>query len=931
MELKGFAELPAETFAGGPSSGQYDAEGVLRPKPLYPGQPVQGFSGVQFADQNSYWFLSDNGFGTKLNSQDYLLRLYQIDPSFKGAEAGNGSVKVENFIQFADPDNKVPFAIKNEDTKDRLLTGFDFDVESFVVARDGTIWVGEELGPYLLHFDATGKLLEAPIPTPDFGTSATGDIVRSPDNPAVLAGEATENLARSRGYEGLAINPGKTKLLALVEGFVAGDPKDTLRINEFDLASKEFTEIAGRYRLEKPEHAIGDITVINDNEYLVIERDNLQGDEAKFKKIFKIDLSQQQDGYVKKQEVVDLLNINDPKDLNGDGSTEFRFPFITIEDVLVVDQNTILVANDNNYPGGGGRSEAPDPNEMLLLKLDQPLNLDTRVGLAAVTQNNLKFGTPGQDALVASGQQILFGGEGDDTLDATAGKGANRLEGGNGADTVFASSSDRVFGAAGDDILFAGEGNNQLTGGEGKDQFWLVAGDLPNAANTITDFQSGTDILGLGAGLAFANLDIRQTGSDTTINLKTDGASLATLTGVEASSLSIADFVSTAARPLIIGHRGASGLRPEHTLASYELAIAQGADYIEPDLVSTKDGILIARHENAIAKVDPKTGEVIEATTDVIDHPEFADRKTTKTIDGEEITGWFTEDFTLAEIKTLRAKERVEFRDQSFNGQFEIPTFQEVIDLAKQKSEETGRTIGIYPETKHPTYFDSIGLSLEEPLVSTLNKNGYTGKDAPVFIQSFEVGNLKELNKLTDVPLVQLLDAEGIELDGTLIETQPYDFVAGGDSRTYGDLRSPEGLADVAEYADGIGPWKRMIVSVESVDLNGDGEADDVNGDTLINDADKSLTEPTSLIKDAHAAGLLVHPYTFRNEDQYLASDYNGNPELEYEQFFSLGVDGLFTDFPGTGFAVANRLYPFTPPDPIAGVGQLAPTDTLGA
>ncbi|CAA9328098.1 Glycerophosphoryl diester phosphodiesterase [uncultured Leptolyngbya sp.] len=931
MELKGFAELPAETFAGGPPSGQYDAEGALRPKPLYPGQPVQGFSGVQFADQNSYWFLSDNGFGTKLNSQDYLLRLYQIDPSFKGAEAGNGNVKVENFIQFADPDNKVPFAIKNEDTKDRLLTGFDFDVESFVVARDGTLWVGEEFGPYLLHFDATGKLLEAPIATPDFGTSATGDIVRSPDNPAVLAGDATENLARSRGYEGLAINPDKTKLLALVEGFVAGDPKDTLRINEFDLASKEFTEIAGRYRLEKPEHAIGDITVINDNEYLVIERDNLQGDEAKFKKIFKIDLSQQQDGYVKKQEVVDLLNINDPKDLDGDGSTKFRFPFITIEDVLVVDQNTILVANDNNYPGGGGRSEAPDPNEMLLLKLDQPLNLDTRVGLAAVTQNNLKFGTPGQDALVASGQQILFGGEGDDTLDATAGKGANRLEGGNGADTVFASSNDRVFGAAGDDILFAGEGNNQLTGGEGKDQFWLVSGDLPNAANTITDFQSGTDILGLGAGLAFANLDIRQTGSDTTINLKTDGASLATLTGVEASSLSIADFVSTAARPLIIGHRGASGLRPEHTLASYELAIAQGADYIEPDLVSTKDGILIARHENAIAKVDPKTGEVIEATTDVIDHPEFANRKTTKTIDGEEITGWFTEDFTLAEIKTLRARERVEFRDQSFNGQFEIPTFQEVIDLAKQKSEETGRTIGIYPETKHPTYFDSIGLSLEEPLVSTLNKNGYTGKDAPVFIQSFEVGNLKELNKLTDVPLVQLLDAEGIELDGTLIETQPYDFVAGGDSRTYGDLRSPEGLADVAEYADGIGPWKRMIVSVESVDLNGDGEADDVNGDTLINDADKSLTEPTALIKDAHAAGLLVHPYTFRNEDQYLASDYNGNPELEYEQFFSLGVDGLFTDFPGTGFEVANRLYPFTPPDPIAGVGQLAPADTLGA
>lgn len=931
MELKGFAELPAETFAGGPPSGQYDAEGTLRPKPLYPGQPVQGFSGVQFTDQNSYWFLSDNGFGTKLNSQDYLLRLYQIDPSFKGAEAGNGGVKVENFIQFADPDHKVSFAIKNDGTKDRLLTGSDFDVESFVVARDGTLWVGEEFGPYLLHFDATGKLLEAPIPTPDFGTSAAEDTVRSPENPAVLSDSLTANLKSSNGYEGLAINPAKTKLYALLEGPVVGDAPDTLRINEFDLAAKKFTDIAGKYRLESPDHAIGDITVINDKEYLVIERDKLQGDEAQFKKIFKIDLSQQQDGYVKKQEVVDLLNIDDPKDLNGDGSTKFRFPFVTIEDVLVVDPSTILVANDNNYPGGGGRSEAPDPNEMLLLNLDQQLNLDTRVGLAAITQTNLKFGTPGQDVLVASGQQILFGGEGDDTLDATAGTGKNRLDGGKGADTVFASNNDRVFGAAGDDILFAGEGNNQLTGGEGKDQFWLAGGDIPSAANTIADFQSGTDILGLGAGLAFANLDIRQTSNDTTINLKTGGASLATLTGVDASSLSIADFVSTAPRPLIIGHRGTAGLRPEHTLASYELAIALGADYIEPDLVSTKDGILIARHENAIAKVNPKTGEVIEATTDVINHPEFADRKTTKTIDGQEITGWFTEDFTLAEIKTLRAVERLPFRDQSFNGQFEIPTFQEVIDLAKQKSEETGRTIGIYPETKHPTYFDSIGLSLEEPLVSTLNKNGYMGKDAPVFIQSFEVGNLKELNKLTDVPLIQLLDAEGIELDGKLIESQPYDFVASGNARTYGDLRSPEGLADVAQYADGIGPWKRMIVSVESVDLNGDGVADDVNGDTLINDTDKSLTAPTSLVEDAHAAGLLVHPYTFRNEDQYLAADYKGNPELEYKQFFSLGVDGLFTDFPGTGYEVASHLYPFTPPDPLAGAGLLAPTDAVGA
>jgi glycerophosphoryl diester phosphodiesterase len=921
MDLKGFAELPADTFAEGPPSGQYESDGSLRPEPRFEGQPVQGFSGVQFADESSYWFLSDNGFGSKLNSQDYLLRLYRLDPSFRGAEDGDGSVDIIDFVQLSDPDKKIPNTIKNEDTAERLLTGFDLDVESFAIARDGTFWVGEEFGPYLLHFDKTGKLLEAPIPTPDFATPNSGDIVRSPDNPDVLAGTATENLKRSNGYEGLAINPAKTKLYALLEGSVQGDPADTLRIHEFDLSAQKFTEIAGKYRLDSPDHAIGDITVVNENEYLVIERDKLQGDEAQFKKIFKIDLSQQgDDGYVAKEEVVDLLNINDPNDLNADSSNKFRFPFVTIEDVLVVDENTILVANDNNYPGSGGRSSEPDPNEVLLLKLDQPLNLDPRVGIDAV-KNKLRLGTEDKDVLEADQKEILFGDAGKDILDATAGRGENRLYGGKGDDTLFAGVNDHLYGGDGDDILFAGDRDNRLTGGDGKDQFWLVAGDIPGAANTITDFQSGTDVLGLGAGLAFANLEITQAGSDTAISLKTDGTPLVKLTGVEASSLSIADFASTAPRPLIIGHRGASGFRPEHTLASYELAIELGADYIEPDLVSTKDGVLIARHEINI-----------KDTTDVADRPEFASRFKTKIIDGVSESGWFADDFTLAEIKTLRAKERIpEIRPGSaeYDRQFEVPTLQEVIDLAKAKSTETGRTIGIYPETKHPTYHDSVGLSLEEPLVDILKANGYDKENSPVFIQSFEVDNLKELNTRIDVPLIQLLDAKDITLDGQLIEKQPYDFVVSGDSRTYGDLRTPQGLAEVAEYADGIGPWKRMIVSVKSSDLNGDGKADDITGDGLVNDADKVLTDPTSLIDDAHAAGLLVHPYTFRNEDVYLAADYNGNPELEYEQFFKLGVDGLFTDFPGTGFEVASRLYPFTAPEPLMGVGLLAQTDQM--
>ncbi len=357
--------------------------------------------------------------------------------------------------------------------------------------------------------------------------------------------------------------------------------------------------------------------------------------------------------------------------------------------------------------------------------------------------------------------------------------------------------------------------------------------------------------------------------------------------------------------PIVIGHRGASGYRPEHTLASYELAIKMGADYIEPDLVSTKDGVLVARHENEIS-----------GTTDVSTRSEFADRQTTKTIDGKEVTGWFTEDFTLAELKTLTAKERIpEIRPDSadFNGLYEVPTLQEVIDLAAQKSLETGRTIGIYPETKHPTYFDSIGLSLEEPLVAILDANGLTDADDAVFVQSFEVGNLQYLDTLTDVSLVQLYD------DATV---QPYDLVASGSDRTYGDLLTPEGLTEVAEYADGIGPWKRLIIPAETVDANGDGKPDDLNGDGEINDADRVLQAATTLIDDAHGAGLLVHPYTFRREDVFLASDYNGDPELEYEQFYNLGVDGVFSDNPDIAVAVRDRVAePVPEPSTLLGFG----------
>jgi glycerophosphoryl diester phosphodiesterase len=327
--------------------------------------------------------------------------------------------------------------------------------------------------------------------------------------------------------------------------------------------------------------------------------------------------------------------------------------------------------------------------------------------------------------------------------------------------------------------------------------------------------------------------------------------------------------------PIVIGHRGASGYRPEHTLAAYQLAIDMGADYIEPDLVSTKDGVLVARHENDI------TG-----TTDVASHPEFASRKATKTIDGLSITGWFTEDFTLAELRTLRAKERLpdlRVTNTAFDGLYQVPTLDEVITLAKR------RKVGIYPETKHPTYFDSIGLSLEEPLVAALRRAGLDRPRSPVFIQSFEVGNLKQLNGRTRVPLVQLLDATG----------KPYDFVVSGDPRTYADLATPAGLAEIATYADGVGVNKNLIVP---------------------RDAQNRLGTPTRLVRDAHRAGLIVHGWTFRRENSFLPEDFRaGNPAspvylaatgdfpAELRLFYGLGIDGVFSDNPDVAVAVRAK------------------------
>ncbi|MBH2000572.1 MAG: glycerophosphodiester phosphodiesterase [Sphingomonadaceae bacterium] len=322
--------------------------------------------------------------------------------------------------------------------------------------------------------------------------------------------------------------------------------------------------------------------------------------------------------------------------------------------------------------------------------------------------------------------------------------------------------------------------------------------------------------------------------------------------------MSLAPLAPAMAEPIIIAHRGASGERPEHTLASYERAIDQGADFIEPDLVLTKDGVLVARHENEIS-----------GTTDVADHPEFADRKTSKTIDGAVMTGWFTEDFTLAELRTLRARERLpDLRpaNRRFDDLYLIPTFEEILKLVRAKEAESGRRIGLYPETKHPSYFAGIGLPHQAALLDLLTRYGYQTEADPVFIQSFEVGNLKALRAVSRLRLIQLVDGEGgpADMPGT----------------TYADMLSVQGLSAIADYADGVGPALTQLIDADG---------------------------PTALVGRAHDAGLQVHGWTLRMENRFLPAQYQRPDDPQGRGDFAgyvraiaaTGVDGLFSDFPG--------------------------------
>ncbi|MBO0981205.1 esterase-like activity of phytase family protein [Microbacterium sp. SD291] len=691
--LVAWAELSADFLAEGPASGAQASPNNGRQGP-WDGQVIPGFSAMIENGDGTFWAQPDNGFGAKGNSADFLLRSYLVRPDWQTAQGGSGDIAIERFISYNDRNGILDFPIVNDGTDERLLTGADFDIESVVRAKDGSFWVGEEFGPFLLHFDAEGTLLEKPFSL---------DGAKSPQNPYLQPGE-TPRVRASRGFEALAASVNGRYLYPIVEGSYADDSDLRRReILEFDTRTGAYTGRTWNYQTDQEPNVIGDAFTVKNDVLLLVERDDFEGEQAVTKRVYEIDLKKTDaEGYVEKTLVLDALRIANPDGLsagNGYGSgAVWSLPVQSFETIVQLKDGRLLIGNDNNYPGN-----------------------DARV-----------TGTP------------------DDT--------------------------------------------------------------------------------------EFAVIDLQRT-------------------KVEPEQVTV------------IGHRGASGYRPEHTLAAYEQAIVQCADYIEPDVVSTKDGVLVARHENEIS-----------GTTDVSARPEFADRKATKTIDGVKVTGWFTEDFTFAELRTLRAKERLPQTrpaNTAFDGLYVIPTLDEVIDLARHSVSCDGRQIGVYPETKHPSYFDSIGLSLEEPLVTALQANGVDSADAPVIVQSFEVSNLVELSGLTEVHLAQLISSSG----------RPYDFTLAGDTRTYADLVKPAGLAEIAGYADGIGAEKSVLIP---------------------RTADGRLASPSPVIADAHAAGLDVHGWTFRLENQYLPVEFRSSADPiapgdlagEIEVFLNAGMDGIFSDQP---------------------------------
>ncbi|MGD1716444.1 glycerophosphodiester phosphodiesterase family protein [Dapis sp. BLCC M172] len=1002
-ELVGFAVLPADTFAEGPSSGNFiNTDNREAP---FDGQPVQGFSGVQFApgseDGSTFWFLSDNGFGAQDNSADYLLRLYQVDPDFAGTEDGDGSVDVQAFVQLADPNNLIPFDIINEDTSDRLLTGADFDIESFVIDNNGDIWIGEEFGPYILHFDNTGTLLEAPIATPSLTQlntlngqeplvighrGASGDIpehtlaayeaaiasgadfiepdlVITSDGVLIARHEPllddTTNVAevfgperqstklldgvettgyfaedfthaeikqlravqsrdyRDLNFDGLFEIPTLEEVIQLVQrveaetGVEVGIYPETKHPTFFDeqelsleeplietLQDTGFTD-PGRIFIQSFEFAnlidiqqqlddagLGNIPLVQ----LYGNTTEGANPEAGFSFPFDIRFNVEQENDLEEiygQEFLDavevplsentvyadldsaefldfisglyaegagpwknniLLRESLETDVDGDGDGEAEIGTqltgeITsfIEDAhdaglqvhpyTLRDEERFLTLNPNDTEEFDAPQlivsaligiERPGGNATLYSRIDptqteeqgnnvepffdftfSPADLVLDPDTGIVTTPSLPFFIAPEFA-EEIGKPELAGEEAGFFVDNFA----LELDEETGEFVIVGGPDSHSFNSIFVSEDFLNDNDLEIIQGTGLvdpietdvDTTGFVGFGFPLSENA--DVRFGTDpdtglLIPLGgAYVADGSISFEVLGTGTPQTAEEEFEQLIEIgadgfftdfprTGDPVRDALVSDEVRSpqnpnlndfntldGSAPIVIGHRGASGQFPEHTLEAYRLAIVQGADFVEPDLVITSDGVLIARHE-------PMLGD----TTNVADV--FPDRETTKILDGEEVTDYFAEDFTLAEIKQLRAVQSRDFRDQSFNGEFEIPTFQEVIELV-QEMEEFGFEVGIYPETKHPTFFDEQDLSLEEPLIQTLQDTGFTDPDR-IFIQSFEVQNLLELRNeilpaegLENLKLVQLLGDTEDEFinEGGGGFSVPFDFVA---------------------------------------------------------------------------------------------------------------------------------------------------------
>nr|WP_309734208.1 glycerophosphodiester phosphodiesterase family protein [Chamaesiphon sp. OTE_75_metabat_556] len=921
--LKGYASLPADTFASGPASGA-TITGTTNGRTIpFSSQPVQGLSAVQFADSSgNYWFMADNGYGAKSNSSDFLLRIYKANPSFQGL-GGDGTVKIGDFLQLSDPDQKAGFAIVNNNTTDRLLTGADFDIESFNIAADGSIWIGDEFGPYTLHFDATGKLLEAPIATPNYTKLNT----LNGKEPIVIghrgaSGERPEHtlasyqLAIERGADfiepdlvstkdGVLIARHEPNLIATTnvkdhpefasrkttkmvdgvaeEGFFASDftlaEIKTLRaIQPVADRPQTFNDLYEIPTLEEIVNLVKQVETDTGKKIGIYPEtkhptyhDNLglSLEEPLLATLNQTNFTDPSRVYIQSFEVANLQELN----------TKTNLPLIQLLDAYDVNLDGSLSYQDVNkqpydFTVSGDKRTYGD--------------LQTVAGLTEIATYADGIGAWKPMIISSKGTDANGDGKADDV---------NQDGVVNNTDRTVLPATSLVSNAHANNLLvhtytFRNEARNLAADYNGNPaeeyKAFINAGvdgffsDFPGTADAVRD-QVVSPIV-----RSPDNPDISK---QTTFNTLDNKA------------------------PIVIGHRGASGDRPEHTLAAYKVAIADGADFIEPDLVITKDGVLIARHEPMLAVLNADgTLNTTNTSTDIYKRSEFASRKTTKILDGQSVTGWFAEDFTLAEIKTLNAIERLPaLRGTEYDGdKLQVVTFDEIIDLVQDYEKTTGIKIGIYPETKHPTYFQTegkyidgtaINVNLGQKVVDTLVKQGFTDPSR-VYIQSFETTNLKELKTTimptagVNIPLVQLISSTG----------SPYDLVASGDKRTYADLSKPTGLTEIAKYATGIGPDKRTIVPASTVDKNSDGKADDLNADGQITDADRVLGTPTTLVTDAHAAGLKVHLYTLRDESVFLASDYGGDARAEFEQYIKLGVDGFFTDFPATGYSVRQEL-----------------------